>query len=101
MQPYALATLNVAYNKINLKEGQNTIFVVGPRMEVTFSKSLFWTTYVQYNTQFDNLNINSRFQWRFAPVSDFFLVYSDNYDTELGGVKNRTIVAKLTYWLNL
>lgn len=101
MQPYALATLNVAYNKINLKEGENTVFVVGPRMEVTFSKNLFWTTFVQYNTQFDNLNINSRFQWRFAPVSDFFLVYSDNYDTELGGVKNRAIVAKLTYWLNL
>jgi hypothetical protein len=101
MQPYALATLNVTYNKINLKEGENTVFVVGPRMEVTFSRSLFWTTFVQYNTQFDNLNINSRFQWRFAPVSDFFLVYSDNYDTGLGGVKNRAIVAKLTYWLNL
>ncbi|WP_229308472.1 DUF5916 domain-containing protein [Jiulongibacter sediminis] len=101
LQPYMLTTLNVAYNKIDLEEGSNTVFVVGPRVEVTFNRKLFWTTFVQYNTQFDNLNVNSRLQWRFAPVSDFFLVYSDNYNTNLGGLKNRAIVAKLTYWLNL
>ena len=46
-------------------------------------------------------------QWRFAPVSDFFLVYTDNYlatDDEgfinLGPSKNRALVFKLTYWLN-
>ena len=100
-QPYVLTTLNVAYNKIDLEEGSNTVFVVGPKIETTFSRKLFWTTYIQYNSQYDNLNINSRFQWRFAPVSDFFLVYSDNYNTLLGGLKNRAIVAKLTYWLNL
>lgn len=101
MQPFGLATLNVAYNKINLKEGKNTVLVIGPKMELTFSKNVFWTSYVQYNSQFNNLNVNSRFQWRFAPVSDFFLVYSDNYNTEFTGLKNRSIVAKITYWLNL
>ncbi len=100
-QPFVLTTFNFAYNKINLKEGSNSVVVVGPRIEATFNRSLFWTTYIQYNSQYDNLNVNSRLQWRFAPVSDFFLVYSDNYDTYLGGIKSRAIVAKLTYWLNL
>jgi hypothetical protein len=100
-QPYVQLTLNAAYNDIRLKDGTNKVFLIGPKAEVTFSKSLFWTSNLQYNSQFDNFNVNSRIQWRFAPVSDFFIVYSDNYNTMTGGVKNRAILAKLTYWLNL
>jgi hypothetical protein len=100
-QPYVQLTVNAGYNDIRLAQAENKVFVIGPKAEVTFSKSLFWTSNLQYNSQFDNFNVNSRIQWRFAPVSDFFLVYSDNYNTNLGGVKNRAILAKLTYWLNL
>jgi len=28
------------------------------------------------------VNINSRLQWRFKPVSDLFIVYTDNYFAE-------------------
>jgi len=56
---------------------------------------------LQYNDQIDNINVNARLQWRFAPVSDFFLVYTDNYDSLEYGVKNRSLVAKVTYWLNI
>jgi hypothetical protein len=100
-QPYVQLSLNAGYNDIQLEQAKNKVFIIGPRSEVTFSRSLFWTSNLQYNSQFDNFNINSRIQWRFAPVSDFFLVYSDNYNTLIGGVKNRAILAKLTYWLNL
>jgi hypothetical protein len=51
----------------------------------------------------DNLNINSRFQWRFAPASDFFLVYTDNYYTEDFSAftnRNKAVVGKITFWLN-
>jgi hypothetical protein len=51
------------------------------------------------------VNINSRLQWRFRPVSDLFLVYTDNYFTDQffqnPNVKNRALVLKVTYWLNL
>jgi hypothetical protein len=60
-----------------------------------FIKAVF-----QYNNQIHNVNTNIRFQWRFKPVSDFYLVYTDNY-TETGKVKNRGIIFKATYWLNL
>ncbi|MEM6699144.1 MAG: hypothetical protein AAF599_12150, partial [Bacteroidota bacterium] len=71
------------------------------RIDLTFTKSLFWTTFIQYNNQIDNLNINSRFQWRFRPVSDLFIVYTDNYFPDDFVNKNRALVLKLTYWLNV
>jgi len=49
-----------------------------PRFYLTFTDKLFLTTFVQYNSQDDNLNINTWFQWRFKQVSDLFIVYTDN-----------------------
>lgn len=100
---YATIGINYNINSINLEEGFDdaTIYLVGTRLDITFTTKLFWTTFVQYNSQFDNININSRFQWRYNPVSDFFLVYTDNYFPTTFQSKNRAIVAKLTYWLNL
>ncbi len=100
-QPYGFLSVNFSYNKINLSTGKNQVYLVGPKLDLTFSKSIFWTSYVQYNSQFKNVNVNSRLQWRFAPVSDFFLVYTDNYNSETWMPKNRAILAKVTYWLNL
>ena len=100
-QPFGSITLNYTYNHITSPTAKNDIFLIGPKVDLTFTKSIFWTTFVQYNSQFDNLNINSRFQWRFAPVSDFFLVYTDNYNTFNGLAKNRAIFAKITYWFNV
>lgn len=100
-QPYIALAMNFTYNRINLPIGDNNVFLLGPRLDWTFSKKVFLTTFLQYNSQFENMNINTRFQWRFAPVSDFFLVYIDNYNTTNGESRNRSIQAKLTYWFNL
>ncbi|MCA6380968.1 MAG: carbohydrate binding family 9 domain-containing protein [Cytophagales bacterium] len=100
---YATIALNYNINRIILTRDFKSadLFLVGPRIDITFSNKFFWTTFLQYNSQFDNFNINSRLQWRFRPVSDFFLVYTDNYFPETFKVKNRAIVFKFTYWLNL
>lgn len=82
--------------------GSTELFLISPRIEVNFSTSVFWTTFLQYNTQGNNFNINSRFQWRYKPMSDLFLVYTDNYFTNpLLKNKNRAVVLKMNYWLNL
>ena len=101
-QPYGNVALSYSYNRIMLPEPYATenLLLVGPRVDITFSKKIFLTTLVQYNNQIDNLNINARLQWRYKPVSDFYLVYTDNYDTQHFGVRNRSLVAKVTYWLN-
>ncbi|HMO41005.1 MAG TPA: DUF5916 domain-containing protein [Saprospiraceae bacterium] len=100
---YATVAVNYTINRIDLKEGFDdaTLYLVGPRIDLTLTRSLFLTTFVQYNSQFDNININSRLQWRFRPVSDLFIVYTDNYFPEALQPKNRALVFKATYWLNL
>ncbi|OIQ97338.1 hypothetical protein GALL_205960 [mine drainage metagenome] len=82
--------------------GSTELFLLSPKIEYNFSTTVSWTTFLQYNTQANNFNINSRFQYRFKPMSDLYLVYTDNYyTTPLLQNKNRAIVFKLNYWLNL
>lgn len=103
-QPYLSLTLAFEYNQLKfpLTYGKTELFLIAPRVELSFSTNVFWTTFLQYNTQSNNFNINSRFQWRYKPMSDLFLVYTDNYFTDpLFKNKSRAVVLKLNYWLNL
>lgn len=93
------------YNRFEFPKpfGNNEFMLVGPRAELSFTKSHFLTGFFQYNQQAKNININVRYQWRFAPVSDFFIVYAENYNSQEmpWPVKNRSLVAKLVYWFNI
>ncbi|MBL0743560.1 carbohydrate binding family 9 domain-containing protein [Chryseolinea lacunae] len=102
-QPWGLFGVSFLQNDIRLPEayGKAQFTLVGPRAEVSLRNNLWWTTFLQYNTQAGNFNINSRVQWRFKPMSDIFVVYTDNYATTDMRVKNKGVVFKLTYWLNL
>jgi hypothetical protein len=103
VQPWGLFAISYLQNDISLptEYGSESFKLICPRAEISLRNNIWWTTFLQYNTQEDNFNINSRVQWRFKPMSDFFIVYTDNYATENLGVKNRGIVFKFTYWLNL
>ncbi|MFD2585301.1 DUF5916 domain-containing protein [Croceitalea marina] len=94
---------NAQYDHIELPSpfSRADIWLISPRANITFNKSLFWSTLVQYSNQRDNLGINSRLQWRFAPLSDLFLVYNDNYFVNTFAPRVRSINLKLTYWLNI
>ncbi len=103
-QPHVNVGLNAEYNKLSFPAtyGATKLFLLSSRIEINFSTAIFWTTFLQYNTQRNNFNINSRLQYRFKPMSDFFLVYTDNYFTSpLFKNKNRAVVFKMNYWLNL
>lgn len=100
-QPHFNLRLNAQLNNIQLPGlyGSTKLFLVAPRIEYNFNTKLFWTTFIQYNTQSNNFNINSRLQYRYKPMSDFFLVYTDNYFTDpLFKNKNRALIFKLSYW---
>jgi len=75
--------------------------LIKPRIEYQFNKKMFFSTFIQYNTQRENININARFQYRFKPMSDLFIVYTDNYDANILGIKNRALVIKLVWWFNM
>ena len=102
-QPWGNFAMNFVRDDVKLPTfyGQVKFFSISPKIEINFTRNLFWTTFLQYNTQQDNFNINSRIQWRFKPMSDLFVVYTDNYGVENFNVKNRGIVLKLNYWLTL
>ncbi len=100
-QPWGILSVSYDQNEIWLPTGQRaSLHLIGPKFEFSFTRKIFFTTFFQYNTQQDNFNINARFQWRFRPMSDVYLVYTDNYDQTLS-VKNRAVVLKLIWWLTL
>ncbi|MBL6607844.1 MAG: hydrolase, partial [Flavobacteriaceae bacterium] len=77
------------------------LFLIAPKLEWTFTKNLFWSNFIQYSNFSDNFGINSRLQWRFAPMSDLFLVYNDGYDSVNFYKRYRSINLKLNYWFNI
>ena len=101
----------MTYNDLRLPQpwGHTRFWLVGPRFDITLTNTLYFTTFVQYNEQQRNLNVNSRVQWRYKPASDVFLVWTENYLPEylqpgqagLFSTRNRAIVLKWTYWWNL
>jgi hypothetical protein len=101
-QPYVNITMNFNYTDMELAQPfEHTKFLlVGPKLDVTFTDKIFWSTFVQYNEQADNMNINTRLQWRYQPVSDIYLVYTDNYIPGSWNSRNRALVLKMTYWFN-
>jgi Domain of unknown function (DUF5916)/Carbohydrate family 9 binding domain-like len=116
IQPWGSFSVKAEYNSILLPalqgfDGITSILLVSPKTEINFSRNLSWTTWFQYNTQANNMNINSRLQWRYKPMSDLFLVYTDNYfaKDEIIDLKHftafqpkqRALVFKMAYWLNL
>jgi len=102
-QPYVSMGLSSSYNDIRMPEpwGKTTFWLIGPRIDVTMTNKLFFTAFAQYNEQQNNVNLNTRFQWRYSPASDLFIVYTDNYLPENFAVKNRALVIKFTYWWNV
>ena len=102
-QPYAIITASYTHDEIVLPHLPNKVYLdlIGPKIELSFTKSIFFTTFFQYNSQIKNMNINARFQWRFKPMSDLFLVYSDNYYSDNFGQKNRGLVLKFVYWFSV
>jgi hypothetical protein len=110
-QPYVALNLAAQLNRLEfgadkrlpetLKNTSHDIWLVGPRIDVTLTNKLYFTNFLQYNSQTDNVNLNLRLQWRYSPASDLFIVYTDNYYSDFSDVRTRALVVKLTYWWNI
>ncbi len=103
IQPWGRFGVGVNFNDVRFPEGfgDARLFLIGPTIELTFTNNLFFTNFFQYNTQSENFNINSRLQWRFAPMSDLFIVFSDNMHSTDFTQRDWGLVMKLSYWLTL
>ena len=82
--PFANLQVNYDVNSIDLDVlGKETFHLTRFTGEVFFNNRLNWTTYVQYNTQRNNFNINTRLQWEYNPLSYVYLVISDNFNNDI------------------
>lgn len=101
IQPWGIVGLNFDINRIVMPEpySSNTIFAIGPKAEVSFSRSLFFNTILQYNRQSENLNYYARLQWRFRPLSDLYVVFTNNHRTQPWQKQDQALTVKLVYWL--
>lgn len=102
-QPFALLAMGYNYTKIDFPNGfgRANFVLLSPRVEITLHPNLYINAFAQYNSRFDNVNLNARLQWRFKPASDIFLVYTENYLPMDFSSKNRSLVFKINYWLNI
>ena len=99
-QPWGTFGLSYNFNRINMSQLEKAVDIslIGASAEMSFTKAIFFTTFFQYNTKANNFNINSRLQWRYRPLSDLYLVYSENYVATDLFIKNRALVVKFIYW---
>lgn len=80
--PFANLEASYDINAIDLDaSGKETFHLTRFTGQVFFNNRLNWTTYVQYNRQRENFNVNSRLQWEYKPLSYVYLVLTDNYDS--------------------
>ncbi len=103
-EPIFQSSFNLSINKISLPEfyGDGKLILATSKFNLTFNKSLFWMNYLQYSNVSKNFGINSRLQWRFAALSDLYIVFNDNYLYEDSLIPSlRSISFKLSYWLDL
>lgn len=104
VQPWGTFSAAWEQNILELPDpyGSTNLKLINARAEANFSTKIFWTTFLQYNTQQENFNVNSRLEYRYRTMSDIFLVYSDNYFTTFPMPnRNRALLIKLNYMFNL
>ena len=101
-QPYVSLSSVISYNNISMPAPWNTtdFWLIGAKADITFTNKLFFATLFQYNEQTNNFSLNSRFQWRYQPASDFFIVYTYNDQLPPYTDSSHTLTLKLVYWFS-
>ncbi|MCB0736294.1 MAG: carbohydrate binding family 9 domain-containing protein [Bacteroidetes bacterium] len=103
IQPYVRMGIDVNMNQLLMPapHSNDNLMLIRPSIDVSFNKKLFWSALAQLNRQTNTLFLNSRLQWRFAPMSDLFIVYNHNFSSENFSTINQALLIKLNYWLNI
>ena len=88
--------LGADHNVIDLKGDPFPVDVFSGRIDYAFSTKLLAGAWVQYNDASGEMVTNVRLNVIHAPLSDFYLVFSERRQTNGGGVLDRRVTAKLT-----
>ncbi|MEK9613556.1 MAG: hydrolase, partial [Flavobacteriaceae bacterium] len=102
-QPFLELNSVVNYNHIDLPEPwkTNSFWLLGLKANLTLTNKIFFSNLFQYNEQLGLWNFNSRFQWRYKPASDIFLVFNSNEISIPNVSTGWNLSFKINYWFNL
>lgn len=95
------AELNVTRNLVDLPSGDFTVDLVGLNSNYSFSKRMFLSALVQYNSEDHEMISNVRYNFMYKPLSDIYVVYNERRDMDTNEVLDRAITVKFTYVLPL
>ena len=83
-------------NHVTRAAGDFTADLASLRLRYALSTTLAGSAYVQYNTQTRAFVTNARVNFRYRPLSDVFLVYTERRDTGTGARNERSVALKVT-----
>ena len=90
---------SVSINFVDLPQASFTATVLRTRATYTVTPRMFVSGIVQYNSTSSSAGSNLRLRWEYAPGSELFVVYTDDYDTETrrgaAALRNRAFVVKV------
>lgn len=83
-------------NDVDLPGGSFLADVASTRIRYAWSTRLFGSAFVQYNTQSKSFVTNARVNFRYAPLSDVFLVFTERRNRETNVRNERSMALKVT-----
>ena len=89
-------------NRIELPSGGFTQKQIGARTDYGFSPRMFASALLQYSSVDRTFSSNVRFRWEYRPGSEFFVVWTDEQNTnpldprDRFDLRNRAFVVKMT-----
>ncbi len=75
------------FKDVNLPAGNFETNIYRQRFNVSFTADMMASLFAQYDDAEEIASVNARFQWRYRPGSDLFIVFNENWDAP--GLSNR------------
>lgn len=100
--PSFATEVSFVYNDVDLPQGDFVNHLLRASLNYNFSTRLALMSFIQWNSDTDEVNINIRLNLIHTPGSDLFIVYNERSLVEGGetSILDRTIAVKFTYLFN-
>ena len=86
----------ITKEKVDLPAGSFDVTFTQATVEYTLSRKTFINALLQWNDDLDEVSTNLRFNYKYRPGSDIYLVYNKTRDRSEDGQTEQAIILKLT-----
>ncbi len=102
LRPNQHVNVDLIYDRsrVELTRRSSTSDLAGARFLYAFTPRAFLNAFFQYNSAMDEFSSNIRFNLKYRPLSDIYIVYNDRRDTRRGLRVERAFIVKVTNLIN-